>query len=328
MKREKKTYDNLAVAIIVISLFIWLFAESLSAFHALTHRKVAFAWGIWLLCWLVYFVLNFRKEGVSDQAISFKIDEMFREWTLFEYVLLFFVIFLSGTMLVLSYRIVPNNWDSMTYHLARVMNWIQNGSVEYYPTNNPRQLYYSNFSEYVILHIMLIFQNDQMVNLVQWFAYAASGYMLYRIIRELELKRIYALAAALLYMLCALVIAESVTTQVDLVGTMWCLIFVYFALKIGKSNMSLNSRNILVGVALCAASIGLGYLTKSSVCFVMPFILIWLFFACIIKRENIKNFVTVQNSSFVPHPFCEKQRKYRFFRIFAYNSRKFVQSIL
>lgn len=112
---------------------------------------------------------------------------------------------------------------------------------------------------------MLIFQDDQMVNLVQWFAYVASGYMLYRIVRELKLNRVYALVAALLYMLCPLAIAESVTTQVDLVGTMWCLIFAYFALMIGKSSMPLNFRHNLISVALCAASIGLGYLTKSSI---------------------------------------------------------------
>lgn len=289
MKKGKNTYDALAVAIIVISIFIWLFTESLSAFHVLTHRKVV--GGILFLCGSICFFINYRKKRILNRVSFLDIGEKIRKWSVFEYLLLFLLIFLSGIMLVLSYRIVPNNWDSMTYHLPRVMNWIENGSVAYYPTNNPRQLYYSNFSEYVILHIMLIFQTDQMVNLVQWFAYAASGYMLYRIVRELELKRIYGLLAALLYMLCPLTIAESVTTQVDLVGTMWCLIFAYFALKIGKSSAPLNSRDNLIGVAFCAASIGLGYLTKSSVCFVMLLILVWLLIACVIKKEKIGNII-------------------------------------
>lgn len=292
MKKEKHIYDILPVAIVIISLFIWLVTEILSAFCALTHRNVVFAWVIGLLCGIMYFVINTRKKNLSNTSGMFNIKEIFRDWTLSEDLLLLLSISLSGTLSILSYHIVPNNWDSMTYHLPRVMNWIENGSVAYYPTNNPRQLYYSNFSEYVILHIMLIFQNDQLVNLVQWFAYVVSGYMLYRIVLELKLKRVYALLAELLYMLCPMAIAESVTTQVDLVGTMWCLIFAYFALKIGKSNAPLNSRDNLTGVAFCAASIGLGYLTKSSVCFVMPFILIWLLAACVVKREKTGTIVS------------------------------------
>lgn len=294
MNKAENRYDLIATVIVVFSLLIWLFTESLSLFHALTTRKVILLWGILLIGVLGCYGLKCRKTMIlAPEAIRKKscFGNRWKDWTSLEVFLLLMAILLSGIMFLLSYRIVPNNWDSMTYHLPRVMNWIENGSATYYPTNNPRQLYYSNFSEYVILHIMLIFQNDQMVNLVQWFAYAASGYMLYRIVRKLELKRIYALLAALLYMLCPLAIAESVTTQVDLVGTMWCLIFAYFALKIGKSSAPLNSRDNLIGVAFCAASIGLGYLTKSSVCFVMPFILVWLLIACVIKKEKIGNII-------------------------------------
>ncbi len=32
-------------------------------------------------------------------------------------------------------------YDSMTYHLARIGHWIDNGSVDYYVTNIDRQLY-------------------------------------------------------------------------------------------------------------------------------------------------------------------------------------------
>ena len=34
----------------------------------------------------------------------------------------------------------PNNMDSMSYHMPRVMHWIQNASISHYPTNTLRQI--------------------------------------------------------------------------------------------------------------------------------------------------------------------------------------------
>jgi hypothetical protein len=35
---------------------------------------------------------------------------------------------------------VPNNLDSMSYHLPRIEHWLQNQSLEFYPTSDSRQL--------------------------------------------------------------------------------------------------------------------------------------------------------------------------------------------
>lgn len=41
----------------------------------------------------------------------------------------------------------PNNWDSMTFHMARVSFWIEHGTVEPYPTDIMRQLYEAPWAE-------------------------------------------------------------------------------------------------------------------------------------------------------------------------------------
>ena len=43
----------------------------------------------------------------------------------------------------------PNTYDSMTYHLPRVMHWIQNQSVAHYPTHIPRQLHFPPGAEFI-----------------------------------------------------------------------------------------------------------------------------------------------------------------------------------
>lgn len=73
---------------------------------------------------------------------------------------------------------VPNNWDSMTYHLARVSHWMQHASVAAYPTNVARQVGYAPGAEYVLLVVQILSGSDRLANLVQfgcWLLLAASA---------------------------------------------------------------------------------------------------------------------------------------------------------
>ena len=54
----------------------------------------------------------------------------------------------------------PNNYDSMTYHLGRVVHWIQNHSVQHYPTNIDRQLFMPPWAEFAITHFYLLSTDD------------------------------------------------------------------------------------------------------------------------------------------------------------------------
>src|SRR4029453_2950809 len=68
----------------------------------------------------------------------------------------------------------PNTWDSMTYHLTRVMHWEQERSLHFYATNIQRQLHLTPGAEYVILHLHLLSGGDRLANLPQWFASLGS----------------------------------------------------------------------------------------------------------------------------------------------------------
>ena len=101
--------------------------------------------------------------------------------------------------------------------------------------------------------------------------------------------KMYAAAGMLLFMLSPLAIAESVTTQTDLTSTAIFLIFVYFILKLGLNNTCcvLNS-NFVKDLVACAISVGIGFLTKISICFMMIPFLIWLGIYYLLRRIKMQ----------------------------------------
>ena len=278
--------------IVIYSFFVWGITEILSTVHILRVSSIRllymFTVGIFIY-WL--WTCNKKKcdNGIRKENVKEYFLKLTKERQSLEIFLIVSVVFLAGIMFLLSATIVPNNWDSMTYHLARVANWIQNASVQYYPTNIPRQLYYSGFTEYFILHICLLFKNDQFVNLVQWFGYIISALMIYKIARKMNVRRMTSVFSALLFLMCPLAIAESVTTQVDLMASMWVLIFAYFVLLIGESSHPLWQKENIILVAFCASSVGFSWLTKASVCFMMLPFLLWLFIRCLKNKENLSS---------------------------------------
>lgn len=277
--------------VILFSLIVWILTEGLSIFHMLTSQNMRIIWGVLVMLTGVGVTYNLKrcKQLYSVRTLRFKINQTLLKDRWFELLLLIGCFSISVITFILALTIVPNNWDSMTYHLARVANWIENATVEYYPTNIPRQIYYSAFMEYFILHICLVLKNDLFVNLVQWCSYILSAITVYKIAIDLNIDRISALFSALLFMLCPLALAESMTTQIDLFACMWILIFAYFVLELGKSDMPLGNKENMTNLFFCACSIGFCYLTKSSVCFIIPPFLLWYLIICIKKKERIRS---------------------------------------
>lgn len=66
-------------------------------------------------------------------------------------------------------------WDTLTYHMPRVMHWIQQQSLNHYPTNIRRQLDYAPGGEIQIATLLLLSGDDWAVNLPQWGALLTCG---------------------------------------------------------------------------------------------------------------------------------------------------------
>ena len=152
----------------------------------------------------------------------------------------------------------PNNMDSMSYHMPRVMHWIQNASISHYPTDNVRQISFPPAAGYTIAHFVILSGNDYFVNGVQWLAYLGS-ILGASLIAGRFADRKGQIMSALFCATLPMAILQSATTQTDL-SVAFCLVCsVYFILRTKK-----YSSSDLVWVTL---SFSLAIMTKPTAYF-------------------------------------------------------------
>ena len=140
----KDRRDAVLAASIIWGITVTAVTESLSAFSALAFVPLLLAWAV--------------LAGLSTTAVVLLrgIPRHSREGTLKGLAgldSLGWVSFVGVGSILLATALVclaspPNNWDSMTYHLARVANWIDHHSVRHYPTHILRQLYMGPWAEF------------------------------------------------------------------------------------------------------------------------------------------------------------------------------------
>jgi 4-amino-4-deoxy-L-arabinose transferase-like glycosyltransferase len=173
-----------------------------------------------------------------------------------------FAIFLGGIALLTP----TTNWDSLTYHMARVMHWVQQGSVAHYPTNMEGQVQMGPWSGFVQAHLWLLWGNDRFENMVQWSAMAGSTVAATLLVCQLlpsgsaTSARAQAFAALLIVTLPTGIV-ESITTQTDYTTGFWLMCLA--SLGLAWLNEPAN-RAYAIGFGV---TLGLGVLTKFTMVF-------------------------------------------------------------
>lgn len=182
-----------------------------------------------------------------------------------------FIVSLTG---LIAFVAPPNNYDSMTYHLGRVVHWIQNHSVQHYPTNIDRQLFMPPWAEYAVTHFNLLSGGDRLANAVQWLSMLGSIVGVSLIAKQLGGDRNCQVLASLLAVCLPMGILQASSTQTDYVGTFWLVCFVYYVLlilQVMQGSLSLWPPVILAGISL-----GLAVLTRPTAYVLAPPFLFWL----------------------------------------------------
>jgi hypothetical protein len=227
---------SLIVVPVVWGISVWSLTEGLSFTHSLTPQAISVFWLISVVALII--------AAARFQVFQYIIGEIRACWQVFHsltfsFRLLGYVIAAIWlTALILAIASPPNNWDSMTYHLPRVMNWIQNGSVEYYTTYNARQVVQPPLSSYATLQSIITTRQDYLVNLVQWVAGAWSLVVIGAIAKQLKASNEIAMLAAFFAATIPIGIAESTTTQNDWLMSLWVLLMAYLWLSYSAERFS------------------------------------------------------------------------------------------
>ena len=182
----------------------------------------------------------------------------------------------AGLLVALSaIEFVPNNWDSMTYHLARVAYWLQDGSVGAYPTNIVRQIKHPPGAEYLLLALQAIARSDRLANLVQLAAWLALVIAAGPLARTFGAPRRVAPWAGVLVGTLPLALLEASSTQNDVIAALIAVAVVVASLPFLHRRRHWRWPD----VALLAATGAAGLLVKPTAVVVAAPFLAWAFIA-------------------------------------------------
>ncbi|MFN8356947.1 MAG: glycosyltransferase family 39 protein [Spirosomataceae bacterium] len=251
--------EAVAKSCLWFACYTFVFTESLSYFNQLTLYGLTACWAVVLVVSLVYLVR--RKvsfPSLRHFALFFTEIPSYLGWS---------VVGMLALLLVQAIGSPPNNYDSMSYHMARVSHWIQNQNVSYYPTSIARQLYHNPMAEYLILQFQLLTGDDWFANLIQFGAMVGSLALVLLLAQSLSLSKWGQFFAVLLAFSLPTGLFQSTSTQNDYVATFFLLSIIYEGSK-------LTTQWSWSGIVQLGLALALGALTKYTVLvFALPFCL-------------------------------------------------------
>src|ERR1700683_4130477 len=155
----------------------------------------------------------------------------------------------------------------MEYHLPRVVMWISNHSVRFYPTPDFCQLVFGPWAEYAMMHTYLLWGSDRFVNFVQFFSFVGSIIGVSLVAHKLGAGLRGQVLAAVV---CATIpegVLEASGPKNTYVVTFWIVTTVAFLLEWNDDPSWFNT--VCVGLAA-----GLGLLTKGTAYVYLPFLVL------------------------------------------------------
>ena len=267
--REKFLNINIFFGILIV-----VSTELLSFFNYINSFSVKL---LWLTIFFFFLFFFFKKKKKFLNIKKFYLHDCKSLFIL--------IVFFLTLLIALIYP--PNTFDSLSYNMPRVMNWIQSNNVNFYPTNDLRELVMGPLSQFIILHLYLLIDGDYLSNLVQWYAMITSCLVASLIAKEFGCNYRYQIFSSFFCVTIPMGILQSTSTQTDYIAAMWLVIMVYSILKYINCNLKKY-------IFIFSISLALGILTKgTNYIYALPFC-IWLSLHILIKkREHFKYLLIV-----------------------------------
>jgi hypothetical protein len=256
-----KLIDTFISSTVVFSTLIAITTETLSFFNCLTIQGVTNFWiSATILLLLINQKFKIQYSGIGKN-IAGKLTVVFKKQSRIELTLLALTTLVYLTVYIQGLIYPPNNWDSLSYHMPRITEWLSHGNLENYPTHIIRQLYQPTLCEYFILHFNALARNDFFSNSVQFFFLLGTIGATIGLIK-LIFNKINYILALIITATIPHALLEASSTQNDIVHSCFIVISTYFGFKL---IINLNRKDFLlfglaIGLALLAKAIAYIYL--------------------------------------------------------------------
>jgi 4-amino-4-deoxy-L-arabinose transferase-like glycosyltransferase len=251
LHRRLSWRESFGAAWVIFGAAATIATESLSVFSALS------IWPVFLF-WLAASVAMFLiRGGVSEgSSISEKPGRL-------DWILLASAAAVCLPVGLIAWASPPNSTDAMAYHLPRVVYWVQQASVRFYPTHYPQQDTFQPLAEYLALHTWILSGGDRLVNFVQYFAMLASTLLV-----SLAAKKLGSgLRGQMLGAFCCVTLPNGILqasgAKNDYVLASWLAAMLWFALRLRRNASKWN----VIGTATAC---GLALLTKGTAYLFVP----------------------------------------------------------
>ena len=289
--RFKVKSDSFLLATIktglVVSFTIFCITSFLNFFNKIEHFSFVISW---LLLNLIPSVFLLKNTSSIKQTIKITYERFIlklRQLTFLKKIVLFIVSVFLTLLFIQGLIYPPTNWDSMTYHLPRIIQWINHRSLDYYPTHIVRQLYQPPFAEYTILQTIILNKSDLFAFAIQFIFYLLVTFTVIEITSYFSNKSNVRWVAGLLCLFLPEAVLQATSTQNDVVVSFFIATSILFLLLILKNPSIFNF--IFLGI-----SIGLALLTKALAYVYLP-VFVGLFLMLFIQ----KNYKTWKKSYFI-----------------------------
>jgi hypothetical protein len=232
--------ERIVRAAVLVGAIVVLLTEGLGAIGAL--QRQALFWS-WVFVILLSLWIGRRSLHLPNNAL---------DWRISNWVDAALVASIGAILGIVGFTALispPNSADAMAYHLPRVVYWIQQRSVAFFPTPYLNQIMLSPVAEYFSLHTMLLSGTDRFVNLIQWFGCATSTVAVSLIAKEFGANARGQILAALFCATLPNGILQASGAKNDYLLAAWLASMVWFYLR-ARSRLDVVFGALALGLAL------------------------------------------------------------------------------
>lgn len=251
--KSKRPENTVIFFLLNLSAQIILSFEILSLFRAIDANN--FLRINILVCFLAFLFWIIKKAPMLiTEKFDFSLKEILKQLQKDKILLVMGYFFLFSVLIsfFLAMYAPTNQWDSMTYHVARVAFWIQHKSLAHFESSSISPIIFPPNAEILFLWPMVFIKKDFMAGMVQYTSFLGSLWVLYSFLSYIKVSKRRTLWTIFVFASLPEIILQSSSTQNDLVLGFFLFVasylFIYGARE--QEKVSLIMSALAIGIAM------------------------------------------------------------------------------